>query len=183
LRNRDAMPDVAKLHFIGRLASHARNPEGLEAILGSFFEVPVRVEEFVPGWVTLPPAVRCRLGEDPATGTLGSTATAGGRVRLQHHRFQLRIGPLSLPDYQRLLPGRPSMQRLVPIVRNYVGDELGWSAKLLLRHDQVPRMRLGQSGHLGWTSWIGTRRSRQPADDLSVDPVRRVGTQTKGPSA
>jgi type VI secretion system protein ImpH len=183
LRNRDAMPDVAKLHFVGRLASHACNPEGLEAMVGSFFDVPVRVEEFVPGWVTLPASALCRLGEDPATGTLGSTATAGGRIRLQHHRFRIRIGPLNLPDYQRLLPGRPSMQRLAPIVRNYVGDELGWSAKLLLRHDQVPQMRLGQSGHLGWTGWIGTRRSRQPADDLSVDPSRRVDTKTKGSSA
>jgi type VI secretion system protein ImpH len=183
LRNRDAMPDVAKLHFIGRLASHARNPEGLEAIIGSFFDVPVRVEEFVPGWVTLPAEARCRLGQDPATGTLGSTATTGGRVRLQHHRFRIRIGPLNLQDYQRLLPGRPSMQRLVPIVRNYVGDELGWSAKLLLRHDQVPRMRLGHSGQLGWTSWIGNRRSPKPADDLSVDPSRRVGTTAKGSSA
>jgi type VI secretion system protein ImpH len=183
LRDRDAMPDVAKLHFTGRLASHTRNPEGLEAILGSFFDVPVRVEEFVPGWVTLPAAAQCRLGEDPATGTLGSTATAGGRIRLHHHRFRLRIGPLTLRDYERLLPGRPSMRRLVPIVRNYAGDELGWSADLLLRHDEVPPTRLGQAGQLGWTSWIGTRRSREPAGDLSVDPVSRVGAHAKGSSA
>jgi type VI secretion system protein ImpH len=182
LRNRDAMPDVAKVHFAGRLASHARNPEGLAAILGSFFEVPVQIEEFVPGWVTLPAAAQCRLGDDPATGTLGSTATAGGRIRLHHHRFRIRIGPLTLQDYQRLLPGRPSMQRLVPIVRNYVGDELGWSANLLLRHDEVPQTRLGQAGQLGWTSWIGTRRGRKPAGDLSVDPSRRVAAHAKGSS-
>jgi type VI secretion system protein ImpH len=183
LRDRDAMPDLAKLHFIGRLASHARNNEGLEAIVGGFFDVPVQVEEFVPGWVTLPAAAQCRLGEDPATCTLGSTATAGGRIRLHHHRFRLCIGPLTLLDYQRLLPGRPATQRLVPIVRNYVGDELGWSANLLLLAHEVPQIRLGQAGQLGWTSWIGTRRSREPAADLSVDPVSRIGTHAKGPTA
>jgi type VI secretion system protein ImpH len=75
------------------------------------------------------------------------------------------------------------MRRLVPIVRNYVGDELGWSANLLLRHDEVPRTRLGQAGQLGWTSWIGTRRSREPAGDLSIDPVGRIGAHAKGSSA
>jgi type VI secretion system protein ImpH len=183
LRDRDAMPDVAKLHFTGRLASHARNKEGLEAIIGSFFDVPVRIEEFVPSWVTLPTAAQCRLGEDPATGTLGSTATAGGRIRVHHHMFCLRIGPLTLRDYQRLLPGRRSMQRLIPIVRNYAGDELGWRVNLLLLPDEVPRMRLGQAGQLGWTGWIGTRRSREPAADLSIDTTSQIAAHAKGPPA
>jgi type VI secretion system protein ImpH len=182
LRDRDAMPDLAKLHFTGRLASHTRNPEGLTAILCSFFEVPVHVEEFVPAWVTLPATSLCRLGIDPATATLGTTATAGSRIRLHHHRFRLRIGPLRLRDYERLLPGRPSMRRLIPIVRNYIGDELGWGVNLLLRHDEVPQTRLGRSGQLGWTSWIGTRRSRAPADDLSLDPSSRPGAFAKGPN-
>jgi type VI secretion system protein ImpH len=182
LRSRDAMPDVAKLHFIGRLASHACNPEGLAAILGSFFDVPVRIEEFMPGWVTLPAAALCRLGEDPATGTLGTTATAGRRIRLYHHRFRLRLGPLTLRDYERFLPEQPSMLRLVPIVRNYVGDELAWSVNLLLRHDEVPQARIGHFGQLGWTIWIGTRRSREPAEDLTIDVSGRASGHAKGTS-
>jgi type VI secretion system protein ImpH len=181
LRDRDAMPDMAKLHFVGRLASHSRNPEGLTAILGSFFGVSVHLDEFVPGWVTLPATSLCRLGVDPATATLGTTATTGVRVRLLHHRFRLRLGPLTLREYERFLPGRPSMSRLVPVVRNYVGDELGWNVNLLLRHDEVPQTRLGQAGQLGWTSWIGTRRSREPADDLSLDPTLRLSDYAKGP--
>lgn len=183
LRNRDAMPDLAKLHFTGRLASHTRNPEGLSAILSSFFDVPVRIEEFVPAWVTLPAESLCHLGIDAATATLGTTATAGSRIRLHHHRFRLRIGPLRLQDYERLLPGQPSMRRLIPFVRNYIGDELGWGVNLLLRHDEVPKTCLGRSGRLGWTSWIGTRRSREPADDLSLDPSLRPGDYVKGPQA
>jgi type VI secretion system protein ImpH len=183
LRHRDAMPDIVKLHLTGRLASHARNPEGLAAILGSFFDVPVQIEEFVPSWVKLPTNSICRLGVDPATATLGTTAIAGNRIRLHHHRFRLRIGPLRLPEYERLLPGQPSMQRLVPIVRNAVGDELDWSVNLLLRHDEVPKTCLGRTGQLGWTSWLGTRRSREPAGDLSLDPSRRPDHYGKGRNA
>jgi type VI secretion system protein ImpH len=171
LRDRDAMPDLAKLHFVGRLASPARNPEGLTAILGSFFKVPVRLDEFVPSWLTLPQDSLCLLGRDPATGTLGSTATAGGRIRVHHHRFRLRFGPMRLSDYERLLPGQTSMQRLVPIVHNFVGNELAWSVNLLLRHDEVPKTRLGRTGRLGWTSWIGTRPGTAPADDLTLTPI------------
>ena len=75
------------------------------------------------------------------------------------------------------------MQRLVPIVRNVVGDELDWSVNLLLRHDEVPKTCLGRAGQLGWTSWMGTRRSRNAADDLSLDPSRRPDHYGKGQNA
>lgn len=180
LRDRDAMPDVAKLHFIGRLTAPARNREGLTAILHSFFRVPVHVDEFMPAWVILPAGALSRLGTDPANGTLGVSVTVGDRVRLHHHRFCLRIGPMSLVDYERLLPGQPSVSRLAAIVRNYVGDELGWTVNLLLRHETVPQTRLGQTGQLGWTSWIGTRRARTPADDLNFDPSAKPGGHAEG---
>ena len=72
---------------------------------------------------------------------------------------------MRLSDYERLLPGQTSMQRLVAIVHNFVGNELAWSVNLLLRHDEVPKTRLGRTGRLGWTSWIGTRPGTAPADD------------------
>jgi type VI secretion system protein ImpH len=170
LRGRDAMPDLAKLHFAGRFAAPARNPEGLRAILGSFFDVPVALHEFIPQWIELPTNALCRLGESRETGTLGTTATAGGRIRLYHHKFRIVLGPLSLTDYERLLPGGGSLARLVPAVRNYVGDELAWDLNLVLRRDEVPPTRLGMAGKLGWTSWIGTRRSPRDAGDLTLNP-------------
>jgi type VI secretion system protein ImpH len=166
LRNRDGMPDLAKLHFTGRLASHTRNPEGLQAILASFFEAPVKIQEFAPTWVRLPPHSLCLLGRDPNTGTLGSTLTAGARIKVYHHRFRILIGPLRLASYERLLPGGASLAKLVPIVRNYIGDELEFELNLILRHDEVPAVRLGISGKLGWTGWIGKRQRGVDARDL-----------------
>ena len=43
LRGRDGMPDLAKLHFAGRIGSHTRNAEGLRAILSGFF-APVSMD-------------------------------------------------------------------------------------------------------------------------------------------
>ena len=177
LRRRDAMPDLAKLHFIGRLASHTRNPEGLQAILASFFASPVTIREFVAKWIALPRLSLCLLGCDPRTGTLGSTATAGARMRVYHHRFRIRIGPLRLAQYERLLPGASGLARMIPIVRNYVGDELDWELTLVLHREDVPSVRLGRAGRLGWTSWIGRRSTGLDSDDLTIsaDAAQSVG--------
>jgi type VI secretion system protein ImpH len=183
LRNRDRMPDLSKQHFTGRLASHTRNPEGLQAILGSFFEAPVEIQEFVPHWVQLPPESLCLLGRDPNTGTLGSTLTAGARIKVYHHRFRIVIGPLRLASYERLLPGGEGLAKLVPIVRNYVGDELEFELNLILRHDEVPAVRLGKSGKLGWTGWLGKRRRGVDARDLIKTASTEPDTTSRSPPA
>ncbi|WP_207445303.1 type VI secretion system baseplate subunit TssG [Roseomonas marmotae] len=171
LRGRDAMPDLVKLHFTGRLASHARNAEGLEAILGDFFSAPVRLREFAPQWVQLPREALCQLGRNPQNGRLGSTAMVGARLKVHHHRFRVIAGPLSLSAYERLLPGAPGLSLLGRIIRNYLGDELAWEVNLVLHRDEVPQLRLGQAGRLGWTGWLGRRRSPGHADDLTTMPA------------
>jgi type VI secretion system protein ImpH len=170
LHQRDEMPDLAKLHFAGRFAHQSRNAEGLRAIIADFFKLPVAIEQFVGEWVTLPRQSLCMLGLSPATGTLGSTASIGERMHVYHHKFRIIFGPLSFADYTRLLPGGKSLKRLVPIVRNYIGDEFSWDVNLILRKEEVPQLRLGQAGLLGWTSWIGTRHSQRDADDLLLNP-------------
>ena len=169
LRNRDAMPDLTKLHFAGLLASQTRNAEGLGQILSEFFTMPVGVESFVGGWLSLPAHDYTRLGDGEATASLGRSTVLGGRVWSRQHRFRIVFGPLDLADYERLLPGGLSFHRLVPIVRNYAGDQLVWDISLILRTEEVPDCRLGQQGRLGWTTWLKPRRATGPAADLFLD--------------
>ncbi|MGH7044526.1 MAG: type VI secretion system baseplate subunit TssG, partial [Acetobacteraceae bacterium] len=169
LRNRDAMPDLTKLHFAGHLALQTRHAEGLADILSAFFAMPVRVESFIGAWLTLPAADRSRLGGGARTAALGQTALLGGRVWSRQHKFRIVIGPLTLNEYERLLPGGRSFHRLVPIVRNYAGDTLVWDVNLILRYEEVPPIRLGGFGRLGWTTWLMPRRAETDAADLFLD--------------
>jgi type VI secretion system protein ImpH len=169
LHDRDAMPDLTKLHFAGHLACQTRHAEGLSSILSAFFDVPVRVECFVGTWLPLSAADRTRLGESPRTASLGRTALLGGRVWSRQHKFRVVLGPLDLADYRRLLPGGLSFHRLIPIVRNYVGDTLIWDVNLILRREQVPPIRLGRDGQLGWTTWLMPRNAATDATDLYLD--------------
>jgi len=170
LRERDGMPDHTKLHFAGRLALQTRNVEGLRAIIADYFKLPAAIQEFMPQWIYLPHQSLCILGAAPETGTLGSTATIGERIKVHHLKFRIHIGPLSLAEYERLLPSGFSLERLEPIVRNYIGDEFFWDVNLILVRDEVPSVRLGQAGRLGWTSWLGKRRKQSDAADLILEP-------------
>jgi type VI secretion system protein ImpH len=173
LRNRDAMPDLAKLHFAGHLAGQTRHAEGLGAILSSFFRTPVRIEGFIGAWLGLQQNDRTHLAHAPETGTLGKTALLGGRVWSRQHKFRIVIGPLPLADYLRLLPGGTSFHRLIPIVRNYAGDTLIWDVNIILRREEVPPTRLGDrktgGGALGWTTWLMPRQKPADAADLYLD--------------
>jgi type VI secretion system protein ImpH len=168
-RDRDAMPDLTKLHFAGHLAAQTRHAEGLAAILSEFFAMPVRVECFIGGWLALPVADHTRLGGGAATAALGATILLGARVWSRQHKFRLVFGPLSFAEYTRLLPGGASFRRLIPIVRNYAGDTLEWDVNLILRREEVPRIQLGRAGRLGWTTWLTPRHSESDAADLFLD--------------
>jgi len=171
LRNRDAMPDLARRHFAGVLSAGPKNAEGLIAILTGFFDAPVRLEEFVGDWLELEPDDRWQLG---GAGGLGHTTCIGARVWSNSSKFRLRIGPLSLEEYSQFLPGTPAMRRLRAIVRNYVGDQLNWDVNLVLRGTDIPQAQLGHSTQLGLTSWIGSDDHPDEVADLFMTPLTDV---------
>ena len=178
LRNRDQMPDLAKLHHAGRLVAQTRHPEGLAAIIGAFFAVPARIEEFIGHWLTLPREDQWRLGISPRSGRLGFGTILGPRIWDRQCKFRIRLGPLGLVDYRRLLPGGDSLARLVAVVRNYLGDQLDWDLELVLRKEEVPPLALGAGARLGWTTWLVSRTPEQDPADLRLRPLRFSGTQT-----
>jgi type VI secretion system protein ImpH len=133
MRHRDALPDLAKLRYGGRFVCQTRHPEGLVAMLRDFLKLPVELTEFVGQWVTLPEDCRCQLGKSPAVSTVGLSVTIGRKVWDCQQKFRITIGPVDRINYERLLPGGASLQRVVAMVKNYVGDELSWDVNLILR--------------------------------------------------
>jgi len=174
-RRRDGVSDHAKRFFVGHLARNAKNAEGLASILEEYFGLPVRVDQFIVGWLELPRDQRTVLGGGSARSetALGSGLPLGQRVRDAQSRFRVVMGPMDLDRYFDLLPGGRSLTRLVDWVHNYVGFEFDWEVQLVLARDEVPGMRLGREGHLGWTTWLGTRPAATDANDLTLTPDRR----------
>jgi type VI secretion system protein ImpH len=182
-RGRDTVPDLAKFFHVGALIRHTRNAEGLRAILQHFFRVPVEIEQFVGDWMPLATEQRTYLGRDAAV--LGVAAVAGSRIWDRQHKFRLWVGPLTLAAYESFLPGGTQLRKLVDWVRLYVNVELRWDVRLTLKKEEVPHTRLGAGRRLGWTTWLGQRRSDTDAGDLCLDAEAFVGAASAGggPSA
>jgi len=171
LRHRDEVPDFAKLHFSGLLASHTRPASGLVSILTAFFKLPIHIEQFVGHWMRLPPEVGTRLGGGREDHQLGKTTVLGRCVWDVQNKFRLVIGPIGYGDYLRMLPGGDSMQRLIAWVRNYVGDVFDWDVQLILQRDEIPSLKLGGGMRLGWSTWLINRTPTQDADQLFIQPM------------
>jgi len=166
LRNRDAVPDHAKIFGAGHLVRETRNAEGLQRLLEAFFRVHVGVEQWVGHWLKLAPEQRTRLGGLGSADQLGVGAVAGASVPDVQGKFRLRVGPQSLGEYEEHLPGGRSFSQILAWVRNYIGLERAWDVRLVLNRAEAPSACLGGSGRLGWTTWLGTRTRNDDADDL-----------------
>jgi type VI secretion system protein ImpH len=169
LRKRDDISDHTKFYYSGRFSGQTKCAEGLQAILADYFNLPAGIEEFVGEWMRLPQQHLCRLGQDESNGSLGRSILVGSNVWGSQHRFRIILGPLNLQDYVRLLPTGDRIRRLVSLVRNYIGDELAWDVRLILRRQEVPKACLDGDTRLGWTSWLGERPSLKDADDLILN--------------
>jgi type VI secretion system protein ImpH len=170
LRGHDAVPDSAKLHLAGLLSLKTRPAVALAALLNSFMQLPFRVVEFLGAWMKLATVDWSMLGTRLRPSTLGSDMVLGSSVWTCQNRFRLVCGPIPFAAFKRLLPGHESLAKLRDLVRNYLGDEFEWDLNLVLHANEVPQLQLGVAGELGWTTWLGQRRSSADAADVIVNP-------------
>lgn len=170
LKERDRIADHARTHMAGHLVRQTRNPEGLIQILRLYFDLPVRIEEFVSDWVTIDEPQVSRIGLFGRNHRLGAGATIGLAVRDAQSKFRLELGPLTLEQYRAFLPGSQRLQQVVDWVRQYVGIEFAWELRLVLRKEEAGGMQLNGGQRLGWGSWLGTRLSDTDAGDLVFAP-------------
>lgn len=176
LRGRDAWPDRARLFFSGLLSGGTRTRAALESLLQEYLGLDVRIQECIGQWLPIAAADRCCLGADSESSALGRTAILGERVWNAQHRIRLVVGPVTLGQLMQYLPGGAPLERLRAIVLTYLGFEYAWDVQFLTRRERLPGVRLGQFGHLGWTTWVDPMRSDQPAEDVIIDVSARVNS-------
>jgi type VI secretion system protein ImpH len=171
-RERDLIPDRAKLHYAGRLSSPTRNAEGLRAIVADYFGLPVDIEQFIGGWLDLPEEGRWSLGDAGESSRLGRSTVLGRRTWQCAHQFRVVLGPLSRQSFQRFLPGSKNLDKLAAVVRTYVGDEFSWDVRLVLEKGASDQLQLTSGGRLGWNTRLGFAHQGR-IEDLVVNPFSR----------
>ena len=149
------------LHYAGLFASRPRSAEKLAALVSDWLGRKVEILQFAGAWLPLPPDQRTAfaLGRKPGNwNRLGADAAIGVRAWDPHARIILRIGPLDRAAFAALLPDRAGLQRLVSLVRAFLGFEIAFAVNPVLAGPEVPPLRLDPKAdpapRLGWNSWI-----------------------------
>jgi len=169
LRQRDAIGDHTKLHFAAHLGCQTHHSEGLKFILNDYFKVAVEIQEFVGEWLEIPKDSYCYLNRTESTGQLGISTVIGVKSWQCQFKFCIAMGPLTLQDYESLLPTGNRLKSLLDLVSNYIGFEFNWDVNLLIKKDEVPSAQLGRYSRLGWTSWLQAGARESDPNDLYLN--------------
>lgn len=158
---------------LGRAAlfsQSSRSAEALESALSDYFGLQFRIRQFVGSWLEIPAEARTRL-RPHSSAALGVGATLGARSWQCQNRFEICIGPLTLQQFRKLLPGSAAFSELAQIVRLFTNDEWSWQLRHTLQAGEAPCAVLGRGSRLGWMSWLGGRPNNQADVVIRGDPA------------
>ena len=149
------------LHYAGFFAGRPRSAEKLAALVSDWLDRKVEVIQFAGAWLPLPVDQRTALAAGLRPGAwnrLGREAAIGVRAWDPQARIILRLGPLDRATFETLLPDRIGLQRLVAMVRAFLGFETGFAINPVLARAEVPPLRLDAAAdpapRLGWNTWV-----------------------------
>ncbi len=162
LQNRLPVLDDSLLYYSGLLAQRPRSATALRDLLQDYFEVPVEVEQFAGGWYPLDRPTQTSLEDGLGeSGQLGLGAVVGDEVWDQTARVRVKIGPLSLEEYQDFLPQGSAFAALRALTQFFSNGEFDFEIQLILQRGDVPPCELGaetdNAPQLGWHTYITTK--------------------------
>ena len=169
--------DELALHAATHFVAPTRHAEGLRKTLQLCFGAPVEIEQFVGQWLDIP-AEYCWVvppslpNVQSAVGVLGESSRLGTQVYDRQSKFRVIVGPLTLEEYRRFLPGGDLLTRMIELVQRYAGDEARWDLRLILREPDRRATILGSVGLLGQTANLGQADGGAATfQDLMIDPA------------
>lgn len=162
----DEVCDEVPAYYAAMLRQRPASARVIANVLTEYFAVPVEVIQFVGKWDAPEPAALCLAGKQNAT--LGMGAMLGARCWERHSRVELRIGPLSMAQYEQFLPGASSYKALMTMLSFFSTPTLEFQMRLVLRADDVKPVCLGapSSARLGMGAFLVTEPQAVECDDL-----------------
>jgi len=152
----------------------------LTGILESYFEVPFRMEQFLPAWFDMLEEDQTSLGVRNCT--LGGEAVLGDSIELCQSRFRLEIGPLSWKEYRTFFADGASFRALVDFLEASAPADQNYEVQLVLAGDEVPALQLthrpSDANRLGWSTWLASSREHGDRHDAVLTQASLGGLST-----
>lgn len=143
----------------------------LQDLLG---RIPVRIEQFVARQIELAERDRTYLTSSYEGISLGKGLTApqrrlgvdtvlGASTIQRRTTVRIHVGPLTLDEYEDLLPRAPMRTAIDGLMSCLAPPQLEYEVALTLAGREIPPLTLTAASdvRLGWTSWVRAERGRK----------------------
>jgi type VI secretion system protein ImpH len=176
-RERDRVPDIAKVALAGLTGARVKSAVRLRQAIEAVLRVDTQVVERIGSWLVFEPDDQMTLGARHCG--LGVEAALGLRAYSINDKIRIRVTADSLGQYRRFLPGGDLSDILADLVFHYLGHRYDFDVELGLDRRLAPPARLGVSGELGWTCWLpqpapaGEEEAAVILRDARFDPMER----------
>jgi type VI secretion system protein ImpH len=173
LQNRQLIDDDSLRFYTGLLSLQPRSASALRDILIDYFGVSVDIEQFVGSWSPLKEDDQCSFQDGYSLcERLGSGTIVGDAVWNQQSCIRIRLGPMTMHEYQAFLPGGREYAPLLALIRFFLNDQTDFEVQLVLKREEVPPVQLGsddgEGPPLGWVTWMKSAPGfdRDPGDTV-----------------
>ena len=130
-----------------------RTKEGIVSIVRYLLPfADVKVKEFQPQWVIL--EKDRKLGK-AGLRLDGESASLGGRIKDYSHLVRIEITPDTFDNAQLLLPKQQLHQKLLELLKLYLGRRFDASVYLNIKKQWIPKSRLEKKQILGINTGLG----------------------------
>ncbi len=168
LSNRLGFHDDTLLFYSGLLSHKVRSSQGLKQMLADYFQLPVKIQEFIGQWQDLLPDFCTRLASraEPLgqNARLGQSAMLGSRGWIAQGKIRVVLGPLAKAQFYQFAPGTKALAAMNDMVRFYLGLEHDYEFVIEVSRSDLPnkiQLRNSASPILGWNTWLSS--SERPA--------------------
>lgn len=158
--------DEVPAYYAAMLRQRPASAKVIAAVLTEYFDAPFEVIQFVGKWDAPEQNSLCMAGKQ--NSTLGMGAMLGARCWERNSRVELRIGPLSMSQYEDFLPAASGCKALVKLLSLFSLPTLEFQMRLVLRADEVKPIALGAPtcARLGMGAFLVTAPQPVECDDL-----------------
>jgi type VI secretion system protein ImpH len=167
-RSYASIPAEVAGYYAGLLRTRPIAASSVERVLGEYFGVPVRVEEFVGAWDAIPEKIRSTLGVTEPT--LGFGAVLGARTWRNDLRVRLHIGPLDEETAKAFLSNGRSHGALKEMIRLFAVPSVQYEVRLLLAKPCLKPLTLATKGQdrrrLGLNSFLTVCEGKASRPDI-----------------
>lgn len=141
------IPDEVVAYYAAMLRHRPVSAAVMAGVLNDYFGLPIRLEQFVGAWETLPPRERTCIGKSHCQ--LGFNINLGPRYWRRDLCVRLWLGPLSRAQFNQFLPDGDGAQALQAMLALFAAPPIRFEVHLILRASDITPIKLDFRSRLG----------------------------------